>query len=297
MPPYWKQMSACMHARFIISRTHNFKINFTELKKWVSDDLILHTNGHFAQLLDLSGTLFYNPIVMEKNLLRMEVMNNFIRLYNRYKAKNINFPMSDTIESEYQKILSNSEYSGTFEDKKIKTDKKSAENIINKITQDTSTQQTTQLSTKYDKGKNFSQSLEDIISEMDFKNKEIASSEWAKIINIILSASSTSKYKELTTAIVKKVIEASSFMKEKNSELYVGNLFLTLMIARAYFKDKQDREKWLEEQLINIAYRLPEGKCSENFLFYIRGIKKVGDIKSNIYGKCEAIASCGCLSN
>ena len=145
----------------------------------------------------------------------------------------------------------------------------------------------TYLSQIYDLGENLLAKIREVITNSDFNNELTGFPELLKrIIDSGFIACAHQDVK-LSRAIGDKIVFASPWV---NSEFTVGNIIQALLVAGAGFKEESDWMQWLESQLTEVAYRLPTGDNINEFLFYIRELKKGLNLKTGVLAKAEAIA-------
>ena len=68
-------------------------------------------------------------------------------------------------------------------------------------------------------------------------------------------------------------------------------IFRVLLLASATFENENEWAEWLEEQLAQVAARLPAGEASKVFLEHLEEVKKVVKLTLCIHGRAEALAS------
>lgn len=88
--------------------------------------------------------------------------------------------------------------------------------------------------------------------------------------------------------MTEKIIGAAHL---SNSEVLIGKNLQAIIIASAAYQDEDQWRKWLEEQLTDLAFRLPSGNASKIFLAHLREIKRVIKLALGIHCRAEAIAA------
>jgi len=93
---------------------------------------------------------------------------------------------------------------------------------------------------------------------------------------------------ELAQAIGDKVLASVSAVQ---SDSDVATVISILLVASAVFEDDDAWVEWIENQLAEVAMRLPAGDLSGIFLRYLHEIKKVVKLNMGVLSRAEAFAA------
>jgi hypothetical protein len=92
----------------------------------------------------------------------------------------------------------------------------------------------------------------------------------------------------LARAIAEKVVSYADKM-DSAQDVLMG--FRVLLLAGASIAKEDEWSTWLEEQLTELAIRLPRGEPTKTLLENIQELKRVIKLTSHIHGRAEALAS------
>ncbi len=299
-PPYWKRMCAWMQAGFLIRQTQKFVLDLEGIKNWISSNMT--QAGSYACLLDLQHEPMFQATKMSRSSFRKEVLGRLCVARDRHKKNQRDIPKVDDIDDAIYRLESQGLPLGWALpgplDGHIRPSQKGIklpEEMIKQCSDDLFSDQAervlstlTYLSQIYDIGEDLLAKVREVITKSDFDD---GFAEFPKILKRIIDTgfiACAHRDVELSRAVGAKIVAASPWV---NSEFSVGNIIQALLIAGAAFKEENEWAKWLEKQLADVAYRLPAGEKTKEFLFHIQELKRVLNIKMGILSKAEAIAS------
>ena len=301
-PPYWKRMCAWMQAGFLIRQTQNLSLDLESLKNWISANMT--QAGNFACLIDLQQEPMFQATEMSRSSFRKEILGRLYVARDRHKKDQRDIPKSDDIDDAISRLKDQGSplgwaLPGPLEGHLRPAEKgvKLPEEGIKQFNEDLFSDQAervfstlTYLSQIYDLGEELLAKVREMITKTNFDDEFMGFPEILKRIIDIGFIACAHRDVELSRAVGAKIVAASPWA---NSEYNVGNIVQALLIAAAAFQEESDWAKWLEKQIANVAYRLPAGEKTKEFLSHIQELKKVLNIKMGILSKAEAIASAG----
>jgi len=299
-PPYWKRMCAWMQAGFLIRQTQRLKLDLQSLKAWISAN-VTHP-GNFVTLLDLRKEPMFQAMEMGQSAFRKEVLGRLHVARDRHKKDGRCIQKSDHIDSAISTLEKNGSplgwaLPGPLDGHIRPADKgvKISEEAVNEFSEGLKSDKAerflsslTYLSQIYDLSENLLKEIREVITNSDFNHEFTGFPEVLKRIIDSGFIACAHKDLKLSSAIGDKIVSASPWV---NSEFTSGNIIQALLIAGAGFTEESDWIQWLESKLTEVAYRLPAGDNLKEFLFYVRELKKVLNLKTGVFGKAEAIAS------
>jgi hypothetical protein len=299
-PPYWKRMCAWMQAGFLIRQTQKLVLNLEGIKKWISSNVT--QAGSYACLLDLQHEPMFQATEMSRSSFRNEILGRLCVARDRHKKYQRDIPKSDEIDN----AISSLENQGSPLclalpgplDGHIRPAEKGInlpEEGIKRLSDDLFSDQAeralsalTYFSQIYDLGDDLLLKVREVIIKSHFDNEFTGFPEILKRIIDTGFIACAHRNIELAQAVVAKIVEASPWA---NSEFSVGNIIQALLIAGASFQEEDKWAKWLGKQLAEVAYLLPAGEKTKDFLLHIRELKKVLNLKMGILSQAEAIVS------
>jgi len=299
-PPYWKRMCAWMQAGFLIRQTQNLKLDFESLKSWISANMT--HSGNFGTILDLRREPIYRSFEMTQKAFREEIVGRLIIMRNRHKENGRDMPMSDDIDNAINRIECQGtpicwalpgplEGFTTPTEKEINLPEEAIKQFSNELFADhfeRALSSLAYLSQYYNFGENLLAKLREAIIKTNFDDQFNG---FPKILMAIIDAgfiAAAHRDTKLSCEIVSKIIATSPFT---NSEYNVEIIIKAILIASTSFKKEGEWAKWLEKKLAEVAYSLPSGEKSKEFLYYLRELKNVLNLKMGILNRAEAIAS------
>jgi len=299
-PPFWKRMCAWMQAGFLIRQTQKFNLDLKGLKKWIDGNMT--QAGNFACILDLQKEPMYRAAEMTRSSFREEVIGRLKIARDRHNKDGRETPLSDTIDEAVSRLENKSSpiswaLPGPLEGYKTpakkgvklpeEAQKDFSENVFN-IETEKVLAALTYLSQLYDFGEEILSKVRKVVIETNFDDKFTG---FPKILMCIIDAgfiACAHRDVELSRAIGIKIVATSPWV---NSEYNANVIIKGLLIAASAFEQKSEWAKWLEEQLVEVAYRLPSGEPTKEFLKHIQEFKSVLDLKMGIHCRSEAISS------
>ncbi len=299
-PPYWKRMCAWMQSGFLIRQTQRFTLDLEGLRSWVDGNM--KQAGIFACVLDLQREPMYRATETTRSSFREEIVGRLRVARDRHKKDGREIPLSDDIDKAVSKLESQSSpiswrLPGPLEGHKSPAEKgiKMPEDGLKDFSEELFKNETervlsslTYLSQFWDFGEALLARVRKVVTKTTFDDKFEG---FPKILMRIIDAgfiACAHRDVELSRAIGEKIIATSSWT---NSEYNVGVIINALLIAGAGFQKKNEWAKWLEEKLAEVAYHLPPGESTTEFLAHLRELKKVLNIKMGIHCRAEAIVS------
>ena len=299
-PPYWKRMCAWMQSGFLIRQTQNLSLDLESLKNWISTNMT--QAGNFACLIDLQEEPMFQATEMSRSSFRKEVLGRLYIARNRHKEDGRDIPKSDDIDDAISRLKDQGSplgwaLPGPLEGHRRPAEKgvKLPEEGIKQYSEDLFSDETervlstlTYLSQFYDLGEELLMKVREVITKTNFDNEFTGFPEILKRVIDTGFIASAHRDVELSHAVGAKLVAASPWV---NSEFNVGNIVQALLIAGAAFQGESEWANWLEKQLAEVAYRLPAGERTKEFLSHIQELKKVLNLKMGIHSQAEAIAS------
>jgi len=301
-PPYWKRMCAWMQAGFLMRQTQNLTLDLESLKNWISANM--RQAGNFGSLLDLRIEPMYRATEMLRPAFREEVLGRLNNLRNQHREDGRDTPMSDDIDNALSRLKDQGSplgwvLPGPLEghrrpvEKGVKIPKEGikefSEALFNNETERV-LWTLTYLSQCYDLGEELLARVCEVIAKVNFDDNFTGFPEILKRIIDTGFIACAHRDVKLSCVIGTKIVATSAWV---NAEYNTGHIVQALLIAGGAFQENSEWAKWLEEQLAEVAYRLPTGKWTKEFLSHIKELKKVLNLKTGILVKAEAIASAG----
>ncbi len=299
-PPYWKRMCAWMQSGFLVRQTQKITLDFESLKKWISINRI--QAGHFACLLDLQKEPMFRATVMSRTSFREEVLGRLNVACYRHKEDRRNIPKSDDIEKAVSRLQDQGSPLGWAlpgpldgHRRPVENGVKLPEEGIKKFSEDLFSNEAervlstlTNLSQFCDLGEELLAKIREVINKTNFDDKFRGLPGILKRIIDTGFIACAHRDVELSHAIGAKIVATSHWA---NSDYNAGYIIQALLIAGAAFQKESEWAMWLEEQLAEVACRLPTGELTKEFLSHIQELKKVLNLKMGIHSRSEAIAS------
>ena len=299
-PPYWKRMCAWMQAGFLVRQTQKLVLDLESLKKWISANMT--QAGNFACLLDLQQEPMFRATEMSRSSFREEVLGRLYVARNRHKEDGRDIPKSDDIDDAISRLKDQGSplgwvLPGPLEGHRPPNEKgfKLPEEGIKKFSEDLFSDQAERvlsalayLSQFYDLGEKLLAKIRAVINKTNFDDEF---SGFPEILKRIIDAgfiACAHRDVGLSRAIAAKIVSTSPWA---NSEYNAGNIIQALLIAGAAFQKEGEWAVWLEEQFAEVAYHLPAGEKTKEFLSHIQELKKALNLKMGIHSRAEAIAS------
>jgi hypothetical protein len=281
-------------------QTQRLKLDLESLKGWISANMT--QTGNFVTLLDLRREPMFQAGEMSKPAFRKEVLGRLHVARDRHKKDGRSILKSDNIDIAISTLEKNGSPLGWAlpgpldghirpADKGVKISKEAVKEFSDGLISDKAERFLsflTYLSNIYDLGKNLLAKSREVITNSDFNDEFTGFPELLKRIIDSGFIACTHQDEKLSRVIGNKIVSASPWV---NSEFTVGNIIQALLVAGAGFTEESNWIQWLESQLTEVAYRLPAGDNIKEFLFYIRELKKVLNLKTGVLAKAEAIAS------
>ena len=299
-PPYWKRMCAWMQAGFLVRQTQKFVLDLEGIKNWISSNMT--QAGSYVCLLDLQHEPMFQATEMSRSSFRKEILGRLYVARDRHKKNQRDIPKADDIDDAIDRLEGQGLPLGWALpgplDGHIRPSKKGIklpEEVIKQCSDDLFSDQAervlstlTYLSQIYDLGEDLLAKVREVITKSDFDDGFAG---FPKILKRIIDTgfiACAHRDVELSRAVGAKIVASSPWV---NSEFSVGNIVQALLIAGAAFKEESEWAKWIEKQIADVAYRLPAGKKTKDFLLHIQELKKVLNLKMGILSQAEAIAS------
>jgi len=298
-PPYWKRMCAWMQAGFLVRQTQKFVLDLESLKNWISINMT--QAGNFACLLDLQKEPMFQATEMSRSSFREEVIGRLLAARNRHKADGRDTPRSSDIDDAVSMLEGQGTplcwaLPGPLEghlrpvEKGVKLPEEGIKQFRDDLFIDHAERvlsTLTYLSQFYNLGEELLVKVREVITKANFDEFK----GFPEILKRVIDAgfiACAHKDLELSSIIGTKIVATSPWT---NSEYNAGNIVQALLIASAAFQKESEWAKWLEKQIADVAYRLPAGEKTKDFLLHIQELKKVLNLKMGILSQAEAIAS------
>lgn len=299
-PPYWKRMCAWMQAGFLVRQTQKFVLDLESLKNWISINMT--QAGNFACLLDLQKEPMFRATEMSRSSFREEVIGRLLAARNRHKADGRDTPRSSNIDDAVSRLEDQGTplcwaLPGPLEGhlRPVEKGVKLPEEGIKHFSEDLLSDQSdrvlstlTYLSQFYNLGEELLVKVREVITKANFDDEFTGFPEILKRVIDAGFIACAHRDVELSSVIGTKIVATSPWT---NSEYNAGNIVQALLIASAAFQKESEWATWLEVQLAEVAYRLPAGERTKEFLSHLQELKKVLNLKMGIHSRAEAIAS------
>lgn len=298
-PPYWKRMCAWMQAGFLVRQTQKFVLDLESLKNWISINMT--QAGNFACLLDLQKEPMFRATEMSRSSFREEVIGRLLAARNRHKADGRDTPRSSDIDDAVSMLEGQGTplcwaLPGPLEGhlRPVEKGVKLPEEGIKHFSEDLLSNQSdrvlstlTYLSQFYNLGEELLVKVREVITKANLDEFTGFPEILKRVIDAGFIACAHNDV-ELSSVIGTKIVATSPWT---NSEYNAGNIVQALLIASAAFQKESEWAKWLEKQIADVAYRLPAGEKTKDFLLHIQELKKVLNLKMGTLSQAEAIAS------
>lgn len=296
-PPYWKRMCAWMQAGYILNILENFKLDLEDFRKWVTENML--TAGMYAKFLDFQKEPMYRASVMDRNVFREEIFGRLFGLCKRYENLGREIPDFNKIEEALKNFEQKGKTLGLFMPGPIeghfKIDKMIPESIAddaNKKLKEDKIEQIIHVLSYFSQVYNLSGEIISSVIEVILKMPiQVKDTDIEKTVDVLIEAgliACVHRNTELAKTMTEKIIGAAHL---SNSEVLIGKNLQAIIIASAAYQDEDQWRKWLEEQLTDLAFRLPSGNASKIFLAHLREIKRVIKLALGIHCRAEAIAA------
>ena len=299
--PYWKRMCAWMQAGFLARLTISLNLDLKELSKWVHDKMTVA--GGYVVILDLRHEPMYRAAEMSSSTFREEIIGRLAILSSRHHSAGRPIPRADEIDQAVSRLADQGSPLGWALPGPLEGHRRPAE-VEGRTTTGGIAEQIREsfapgvsewkwtnlsyLSQYFVFDEELLVSACDAVKKCDFEDKgEDKGDGFDKLIGACLVAA-VHRDVRLAQAIAEKVISRAD--KVVSPHEVVGTLRL-LLLAGASFGNEDEWSTWLEEQLNEVAIRLPRGELSKVFLENIQELKKVIKLTSGIHVRAEASAS------
>lgn len=293
--PYWKRMCAWIQAGFLVQITSSLDLDFQQARKWMEANT--SAAGLYANLLDLRHEPMVRACTISRQGLYDEVLGRLKALQSRHAGAGRTMPHTDEIDNAISQLADRGSPFGWVLPGPLEGHRRPvgisgrglpdqiASHIVPRLLQDPTGpvwRVLAHLSQCFDIGNDvLEQTRRACLVKGDFEH------ELERLADAGVVASSQGD-KELARSI-------ASLVKERAPEARSGQdaviLLRVLVIASAAFDDEREWSQWLEEQLSDLAARIPTGKISETFLVHLREIKTVLPLTCRVVTCAEAMAS------
>ncbi len=300
-PPFWRRMAAWTHAGFLLRATSEYRFDLMSFQEWVQSQCTLA--GDFAKALDLRREPMYSATVMSAGALRKEVLGRLVTLRRRHEADGRSFPKAGEIDAKLLNSRSDAMRGWWAFPGPLEGHQRPAEITGRALPAEAAVEFTQKLG--FDPSGPLFSTLAYQSQWFDLKGpildhaRDIAQSTQCpcsiedrtvflgKLTDGCLCAAAH-RDTALANAIGKAALSGAHLVSSGEE---VHTILRCLLLAAAAFEDEDSWAEWIEEQLFQLAARLPHGEPSEVLLVHLRELKSLLDLTLCIHGRAEALAS------
>jgi hypothetical protein len=301
LPPCWKRMCAWMQAGFLMRLMQDISLELESFREWIRGQRTLAVE--YAKEVDLRHEPMYRAAEMSPRALREEVIGRLVLLHARHKAGGRIIPGEDAIRGVLTQLA---EYGlplrwglpgpleGHYRPAETSTRKLPDENIqevTNALVNDQDGSILSilaQLAQRYDLGEELLARMREMIAGNPFAREDTGLDErLGRLIDAGLVACAQ-RDEELATGIA-SIVVATAHRAQSGTD--ATKILQALLVASAAFQHEDAWGLWLENQLTEVATRLPVGEPSRTFLMHLQELKKVLKLNFGIHVRAEALAS------
>jgi len=299
--PYWKRMCAWMQAAFLSCLTLPRKVKLEELREWANANYT--AAGKYRMILDLRREPMYRAAEMSSDSFREEVLSRLVLLQLRHVAAGHPFPRSSEVEQAVSRLAAQGSPLGATLPGPLEGHKRPAEAEGRRLPEEIARGLRETFATAHSEwnwanlsylsqyfvfDEEFLAAARDAVKKCNLAEKEKAEGGGlGKLIGACLVAI-VHRDIGLARAIAEKVLSQADKMNSAQ-EVLMG--FRVLLFAGASIAKEDEWSTWLEEQLAELAIRLPRGEASKTLLENIQELKRVIKLTLHIHGRAEALAS------
>jgi hypothetical protein len=299
-PPCWKRMCAWMQAGFLVRLTRRIRLELESFREWSQGNQTLA--GMYAKVLDLRHEPMYRAAEMARVALREEVIGRLMIVRDRHACAGRIVPGSDSIGEAVARLTAQGSLGWALpgpldgHHRPAETGRnRLSEDEIEKFAEDLANAPDASilstlayLSQRYDLGEPLLARIREIIGRSAPAREETGLDNLTgRLIGAGLIA--CAQRDEVLASVIASTVVGIAHRVQSGSETL--DILQALLRAGAAFQHEDAWAKWLEEQLTEVASRLPAGEPSKTFLIHLQELKKVLKLNLGIHVRAEALAS------
>jgi hypothetical protein len=296
-PPFWKRMCAWMQAGLLVEETRDYRFEMSALRAWILSRI--PPAAQYAALLDLRREPMYRASEMSRTALRDEIIGRLLLLRLREESAGRSMPKVEQLDSALSASTSPLGWSfpGPLEGHRrpadtpaLKIRDEDVTSLLHDLVDDPAGPlfpTLAHLSQRFDLG-------EALLSYAKTALKNLSPNRFAANGRTLLErlgdgclVAAAQRDIELSRAIGDAIIVGAA---QFNSADDVGILVTCLVVASAAFQDERQWSEWMEQQLTNLASRVPRGEMTRALVDHIGELKKVIDLSLCSLSRAEALA-------
>ena len=299
--PFWKRMSAWMHAGLLMQSTLHIQIKLEALRGWVDSNRDMA--GTYAQMIDLRREPMYRAAEISRSSLREEIIGRLVILRARHQAAGRSVPHSEDVDAAMTRLASKGSplgwaMPGPLDGHRRPADQKGralSETDVSHVMEELSKDPYGAI---WSKLAYFSQcfDLGDKIlkraceasarTALDVEQSE-GENKPGRLFDICLVAAAH-RNKDLARSIAAAALARAPKAVTGHAAMSILHI---LLLASAAFEHEAEWSSWLGEQLTGLAYNLPSGEATRTLLEHLIEIKIVLPISLPVCSRAEAVAS------
>ena len=299
--PSWKRMCAWMQAGLLSRLTWNFSLEFDRLREWALESQALA--GVYANILDLRREPMFAASIMSSNAFRNEIVSRLLLLLSRHEADGRRMPRLKEIQETMTRLseigsagfwwlpgpLEGYRQIEKTQDRKLKKD--DARLIMDQLSEQNYQSiwpQLAHISQLFDLSEELLSRTREAISRISLEGeweKRKTHLGWLIYVGCVAAAQ---RDIEFSKEIAGKIVTSSHLAATENE---VGMYLQTLLFAGAAFEDEGLWAEWIEEQLAEMAWCLPNANTLKALFGHLQELKKVVKLSLCIHARAEAICS------
>jgi hypothetical protein len=299
--PYWKRMCAWMQAGLLARLATPLVLDVERLGDWVRANR--SAAGTYARILDLRREPMFRAGEISGRVLREEVLGRLIALRSRNAALGRVMPRSSDIDDAMSRL---DDCGGPFAwalpgpleghrrpvelggrsmpEEALQT----ALNAFSKEPAGPAWSMLAYLSQYFDLGETLLARVRAAVACVTLETEEAEREKRLERLTNGCLVAAAQRDMELARSIATTVLAASHTMRSGGQAVAMLRI---LVFASAAFATDPAWAEWLEEQLTELAARLPSGEASKAFLEHLREVKSVVPLPLCIHSRAEALAS------
>lgn len=299
-PPFWKRMSAWMHAGFLLQATASYRFDLASLDRWVGEQL--RWSGEYAKGLDLRREPMITATAMTAKALRQEVLGRLNTLRIRHESAGRAVPQGSEVEaaverSEKDGMLGWWSFAGPLEGHRSLIDvegraipAQEANGLIGMLGGDPTGRLFTALaylSQSFDLRGPLLDHAREVASKIRINESGECDALLGKLNEGCIIAVAH-RDEKLAEALVAAALSAAP---QASSAHFVRNLLQCVLYAGAAFVDDKMWTVWIEKQLFQLAASLPRGGPSKIFHDSLGELMQVLDLTRSVHCRAQALAN------
>lgn len=301
LPPFWKRMCAWMHAGFLARMMRRFSIELQSFHDWAKRSL--KTAGLFAKMIDLRREPMFCATEMSPVALRGEIIGRLEIICERHENQGRRIPGRALLDEAVAKLSTTGlqqrwALPGPLEGHRRPAEagnRELPEDAGRKIGEDlcgdpplAALSKLAYISQFFDLGDELRTRVREYVNRIPSRNDTSGFSERIGRLTDAGLVACAQRDVELARVIGLSVLRSLHWAP---SDCNVAMILQAVIVAAAAFEDESEWAKWLEDELAQIAIRLPAGEVSRVFLDQLRELKKVVRLSLGIHVRAEGIAS------